>query len=96
LIITNALGACCEVVIDEKSTSGSRGSCSFNDIVGVHTYEGEYLQSNTLWDGEKLNQPTYVSGLFPCIILNGKWNHIEKARVPNIGIMMPKSKRRLE
>jgi hypothetical protein len=64
MIITNALVACCEVVIDRKIHQWAERASLFDDLVGAHTYEGEYLQSNTLWVGEKLNQPTYASGSF--------------------------------
>jgi hypothetical protein len=62
--------------------------------MGAHTYKGEYLQSNTLWDGDKLNQPTYANGSFSLYNFHGTWDHLEKARVPDIGVVMLKSKRR--
>jgi hypothetical protein len=68
---------------------------SFNDLVGAHTYEGEYIQSNTLWDRDKLNQPFMLVVLFPCIILDGTWDHLEIAKVPYIGVVMSKSRRRV-
>jgi len=39
------------------------------------------------------NQPMLVV-ILPCIILDGKWDHLEKARVHDIGVVMSKSKRR--
>jgi hypothetical protein len=87
MIITNALVACCEVVIDRKSTSGPRGS-SFNDLVGAHTYKGEYLKVTPYGSRDKLNQLTYASGSFSCIILYGTWTILRRSECLDIGVVM--------
>jgi hypothetical protein len=34
----------------------------FDDLMGSHTYEGEYLQSNTIWVGDNsINATGYFS-----------------------------------
>jgi len=75
MIITNALMACWEVVIGRKTHQWVKQVDLFDDLMGSHTYEGKYIQGNTSWDGDKLNQPTYANVLFiyyySCIILDG-------------------------
>jgi hypothetical protein len=94
MIITNALVACCEVVIDRKSTSGPRGLVYLMiSWEPIPTKENIYKVTPYGLGTNSINQPMPVV-LFPCIILNGKWDHLEKAIVPDIGVVMSKSRKK--
>jgi len=67
----------------------------FDDILRAHTYKGKYLQSNTLWALDKLNQPTYASGYFSLYNYRWKWDYIEISRVFDNGFVMLNYKRRV-
>jgi hypothetical protein len=95
MIITNVLVACCEVLNERKSTSGSRGSVHFMiSWKPIPMKENIYKVMSYGLETNSINQPMLVV-LFPFIILDGTWDDLEKARVPNIGFVMSKYGRRV-
>jgi hypothetical protein len=91
--VTNSFGACCEVVIDKKSTSGPRGlvylMISWDPIP---TKENIFKVTPYGLGTNSINQALSMV-IFPCIILDGKRDHIEKDKMSDIGVVIPKSRR---
>lgn len=69
MIITNALDACWDVVIEKNSTIGPRGFGLFDDLVGAHTCNGEYVTPYGL--GTDSINTTHASGSLFFVTLNG-------------------------
>lgn len=72
-VITNALVACWEVVINRKSTNGPR-----RPVYLMISWASMPMRENcnTLWNGDKLNQLLLTMFFFPCINFNGLWDHL--------------------
>jgi hypothetical protein len=80
MIITNALVACCEVVIDIKSTSGMRGPIHSMILwEPIPMKENIYKVTPYGLGTNSINKPMLVV-LFPCIILDGTWTILRRPK----------------
>jgi len=75
MIITNALVACFDVVVNRKSTQWAERAGFFFDFVGAHNHERESVQVTPYRLGTNSISTPMPVVLLPYMMLDGKWDY---------------------